>query len=283
MPFQTRTIFSIAIKYGTLTIEKSVQGTPSTQASTPVPTQSSVLKRTLQTRQPLDEISSNRQQRQQPDNSPSKRQRLDRTRMPPPSAFPHRTPTNEPNLPGIIVVQPVQQIPLPAIQLFLSTTTSQYPLNDVHRRVQMIDFARSGKELRYEFCQICFEGFLDASWHIVNDRRLCGRCKREHTKGAVHKFSLANDMDPGIVPAWLPTLSMIERMCLALVTPIVSVFRVGGGQWKGGRSHCINFFQDSTEIFQTLPRLPAEITVVVARKKDVNLQVCVAFSYCTID
>ena len=86
-------------------------------------------------------------------------------------------------------------------------------LNNIHRRVQMIDFARSGQELRYQFCQICLEGFLDASWHMINNKRLCERCKREHTKGAVHKFSLANDMDPGIVPAWLPTLSMIERMC----------------------------------------------------------------------
>ena len=202
--------------------------------------------------------------------------------MPPPSLPLHPTPSNEPNISGITVVIPVQQTLPPASRFSLGITTSQYPLNDIHRRVQMIDFARSGQQLQYEFCQVCFEGFLNASWHIVNDRRLCGRCKREHTKSAVYRFSLANDMDPGIVPTWLPTLSMIERMCLALVTPIVSVFRVGGGQWKGGKSHCINFFQDSTEVFQTLPRLPAEITVIVARKKDANLQVCVAFSYPSI-
>lgn len=65
---------------------------------------------------------------------------------------------------------------------------------------------------------------------------------------------------------------MIERMCLALVTPVVSVYRVGGGQWKGGTSHCVNFFQDSSDIFNTIPRLPPEIAVVIARKKDITLQ-----------
>ena len=126
MPFKTRTTLSIAIKTGILTIGKTTQGTASAQASIMVPRQSFILKRTLQTRQPLDEISFNVEQRQQPQDCPSKRQRLNHARMPPLSLFLHPTPSNEPNLSGI-TVNPVQQSPSRIIQSSLGTTTSQSP------------------------------------------------------------------------------------------------------------------------------------------------------------
>ena len=244
-------------------------------------------------RRPLGDITDNLLNQ---DSSPKRQRVVDRELMPPPSYRPsNQLQSTRQNAPVVIdddigyvssapvVLSPIlpnapEQFAAPAAPPnitvhSLNVSASRYPVNDERRRTLMVDFARAQQQLRYCFCHSCFEGsFNTPSWQIESGMRLCGRCKRESLNGGTPRFSIYNDMNPGVVPAYLPELSMIERMCLALVTPIVSVFRVGGGQWKGYTSHCINFFQDSSDIFNSIPRFPPEVAVVIARKKDVALQ-----------
>src|SRR5947207_2687225 len=85
------------------------------------------------------------------------------------------------------------------------------------------------------------------------------------------RFSVENDMDPRPMPAQLPTLTKVEEMILALVHPVISVYRVTGGQWKGGEVHCISFFQDPKDVFTTVPRLLSEVNVIIIRKAGENI------------
>lgn len=94
------------------------------------------------------------------------------------------------------------------------------------------------------------------------------------------KFSQANNMDPGpwpriypTSPQLLPQLSFIEQQLIALVHPIVSVYRVAGGQWKGSQVNCISFFQDCTEVFNMVPCMPSDLKVVVVKKKSGNINI----------
>jgi hypothetical protein len=143
------------------------------------------------------------------------------------------------------------------------------------RRVDLLNsFTTANAILQYAVCIICQEGRVVST--IPRNLR-CDRCNREASSRAkevrdgggsiIFKFSAANDMDPGPVPSWLPNLTKVEQMLLALVHPIVSIFRVTGGQWKGGKVHCISFAQDPTEVFTSIPRLPVEVAVIIIRKR----------------
>ena len=74
---------------------------------------------------------------------------------------------------------------------------------------------------------------------------------------------MENDIDPRPMPAQLPTLTKVEEMILALVHPVISVYHVMGGQWKGSEVHCISFFQDPKDDFIMIPQLPSEVNVII--------------------
>ena len=84
--------------------------------------------------------------------------------------------------------------------------------------------------------------------------------KNSQSWAGVHAFSEANDMSPGVIPLQLcerGKLTPIEAMILALIHPVIRVYKVRGyGQYKGGKVHVINFPQNPTEVFHTIPRLP---------------------------
>jgi hypothetical protein len=74
-----------------------------------------------------------------------------------------------------------------------------------------------------------------------------GECRRCYTeKTTPKKFSAENNMDPGEVPEELQSLTEIEEMLIARVFPVMSVYRLRGGQHR----YCgnvINFPQDVQE------------------------------------
>ena len=106
---------------------------------------------------------------------------------------------------------------------------------------------------------------------------VCNRCRSERNRYSgdeaefTPKFSRLNDLDPGPVPHYLPPLSHVEQMAIALAHPVVSVYKVTGGQWKGGSTHCISFFQNPRELFTRIPLLPAEISAIIVKRKHINL------------
>jgi hypothetical protein len=125
----------------------------------------------------------------------------------------------------------------------------------VRRRQLLQDFATANAELTFEVCSVCHEGAIGMKVQV--DDRLhcitCKRCRNERTKNdgkSVMRFSAENDMDPRLMLARLPTLTKVEEIIIALVHPVISVYRVTGGQWKGGEVHCISFFQDPKDVLQ---------------------------------
>ena len=66
------------------------------------------------------------------------------------------------------------------------------------------------------------------------------------TKTLPKKFLAENNMDPGEVPDELQDLNEIEKMLIARVFPVMSVYKLRGGQ-HGYRGNVINFPQDVLE------------------------------------
>ena len=93
-----------------------------------------------------------------------------------------------------------------------------------------------GKVDKFEhtLCPTCNESFPS----IVLVRGECRRCYSE--KKSPKKFSSENNMDPGEVPDELQDLTEIEKMLIARVFPVMSVYRLREGQ-HGYRENVINF------------------------------------------
>lgn len=69
---------------------------------------------------------------------------------------------------------------------------------------------------------------------------VCSKCVSYPTK-----FTAANNMDPNEVPDELKRSTFLEQQLIALVHPIVSVYRVKGQQFAYSE-HVISFPQDVT-------------------------------------
>ena len=139
-------------------------------------------------------------------------------------------------------------------------------------------FADAVQELEMEHCHVCNEAWFNMKIEVNDDGiSVCKRCIAERTRyrGSEAefnpKYSRLNDLDPGPVPHHLPSLSHVEQMAIALAHPVVSVYKVTGGQWKGGSTHCITFFQNPRELFTRIPLLPAEISTIIVKRKHINL------------
>src|SRR5436190_19089644 len=144
---------------------------------------------------------------------------------------------------------------------------------DYYRRDKMHAFVDALDKLTIEVCDTCNEPSFDMNIRQVCGRDICKRCFAESKKKnfTIHRFSSDNDMDPGIYPRHMPRLSYIEQILLALAHPVTNVWRVAGGQWKGGSVHCISFFQDPSALFTQIPCLPADLKVVIIKKRGQTL------------
>ena len=75
-----------------------------------------------------------------------------------------------------------------------------------------------------------------------------------------------------LVHAWclfciqLQGLTQVEEMLISAIMPIMSLYRLPLGQY-GYSGHVINLPQDVLSFAHTLPRLPAELDVIIVRKE----------------
>ncbi|KAL7297052.1 hypothetical protein TKK_0009478 [Trichogramma kaykai] len=74
-------------------------------------------------------------------------------------------------------------------------------------------------------------------------------------------------MDPGEIPAELQDLTYIEQMLISRVHPVVSLYRVNGGQYAYSGS-VINFTQNIHEYIDTLPMNVEELTSTILFNRD---------------
>ena len=91
---------------------------------------------------------------------------------------------------------------------------SSTPLNDAHQR-----FCTKLDQLsQINVCSICSESYPGISTKTFYGAYACSRCILER-KG--HRFSLENNMDPGIQPPILAILTQVEEMLIFHVDPIL--------------------------------------------------------------
>ena len=131
-------------------------------------------------------------------------------------------------------------------------------------RFQLQKFRDKMDELKYSLCPVCNESFPSI---VILNEECCRRCYNE--KEYPKKFSAENNMDPGDVPEELQGLSEIEEMLIARVFPVMSVYRLRGGQY-GYRGNVINFPQDVEEFATHLPRHPSSLNVLIVRRQSAN-------------
>ncbi|RPA97710.1 hypothetical protein L873DRAFT_1918419 [Choiromyces venosus 120613-1] len=163
------------------------------------------------------------------------------------------------------------------------------PHHNLHIEI-LQKFASTQNQMQLATCFVCNESHLNSIQHPLpisyltsireefnlrnrDIQKACNRCYNQILNQTKYRgipvFSKLNDMDPGEIPSILKDLgdlTPIECMLLARVHPIVKVYRVRGEQWKMGSAHIINFFQDVTVPFRTIPRLLLEVPIVIVRK-----------------
>jgi hypothetical protein len=118
-------------------------------------------------------------------------------------------------------------------------------------------------KFKHAHCPTCNEKFPS----IIIVKGECRRCYSENA--TTKKFSAENNMDPGEVPDELRDLTEIEEMLIARVFPVMSIYRLRGGQ-NGYRGNVINFPQDVQEFATKLPRHPSSLDVLVIRRQSAN-------------
>ena len=113
-------------------------------------------------------------------------------------------------------------------------------------------------------CNICKEAWpLKSKPRSPNDY-VCSRCSRD--KKSPKKFSISNSMIPSCVPHELQGLTQVEEMLIARALPIMRVYIKPGGQ-RGYSGHCINLPQKVTDLANSLPRYPKDLTVIIVKVK----------------
>ncbi|KAI3921315.1 hypothetical protein MKW92_046312 [Papaver armeniacum] len=77
-------------------------------------------------------------------------------------------------------------------------------------------------------------------------------------------------MVPGDVPDELSRLTDLEKILIARVHPVMSVYRVKGQQYKYG-GNVINFVQDVNAIAKVLPCKPKDLSAILVVKRTGNV------------
>ena len=108
-------------------------------------------------------------------------------------------------------------------------------------------------------CNECYPGIVMKKFHGAY---ICSRCIPER-KG--HRFSLENNMDPGIQPPVLAVLTQVEEMLISRANTILEVTHAHGGQHKYS-GHTICFPQYISNIATYLPHLVSELDILVVQK-----------------
>ncbi|RGB39303.1 hypothetical protein C1646_754740 [Rhizophagus diaphanus] len=124
-------------------------------------------------------------------------------------------------------------------------------------------------------CPMCNKQF--PSIEIISGQ--CRRCY--YDKNTVKKFSADNNMDSGDLPEELCDFTEIEKMLIARIFSIISVYYLCGGQYVYC-SNIINFSQNMKEFALQLPQNPSSLDVLIVRHKSANSLIYKNFTVCYI-
>lgn len=129
---------------------------------------------------------------------------------------------------------------------------------------EIMRFHRNVREYYSLYCNNCSE-----LWPTTKSK--CETCELYG-----QKFNTTNDMNPLhnnlelSIKTDLYDLTMIEEMLISPILPIMSIYRLSGGQLVS-KGSVINFKQDITSIVTSLPRLINDLPVLVAKNNGVKI------------
>ena len=108
---------------------------------------------------------------------------------------------------------------------------------------------------KWEECQNCKEAYI--SQEIKK-----GKCRSSQGKARMEWFRPDNDFNPTPMPEWVQDLAPVEKSCIAMVCPLIVVYKAMSTASKG---HCISFFQNVNKFSIHLPRLRAELPYIIPK------------------
>lgn len=126
---------------------------------------------------------------------------------------------------------------------------------------QIKNFQFELKKLKQYYCDRCHE-----SWPTT--KNCCTTCSKDKER----LFSRLNNMIPLLdelppqIQKDFEDLTQIEEMLISPIVPIMSIFRLSGGQLVNN-GFCASFHQDIQPITKELPRLAADVSIIVIQKK----------------
>ncbi|XP_057835128.1 uncharacterized protein LOC131045552 [Cryptomeria japonica] len=152
-------------------------------------------------------------------------------------------------------------------QTILQPTTTQQCTTNCFSSVQYIQTLQAFRHRidllsMLQTCSICKERYIGMLLRGNQQHIICSRCFSEN---GVHRFSLANNLDPGKQPVVLKKLTQVEEMLIARVAPVLQVRHGKGGQYKYS-GHTISFPQDISEIAKLLPRRLKDLEVLIVHR-----------------
>ncbi len=115
-------------------------------------------------------------------------------------------------------------------------------------------------------CSVCKEAWFQKMPTTPIIDYECSRCKKFAESNSVNLYSVSNNMDPGAIPSFLPTLTRIEEQLISMAHPSMKIFRVKGSSQLGFSGNVINIPQDVGEFTKRLPRRLNEIDILCVKR-----------------
>lgn len=137
---------------------------------------------------------------------------------------------------------------------------------DINAKNCISNFQKSVQFTVYQ-CQTCHEAWPLKFKPKSPTTYICQKCKAD--KETPKKFAAGNNMIPTPVPKEPQGLTQIEEMLISRALPIMKVYVKPGGQ-HGYSGHCINLPQKVSELAQTLPRYPKNISLIMVTMNGKN-------------
>ena len=101
-----------------------------------------------------------------------------------------------------------------------------------------------------------------------NEEEECDFCKNDNPPPGLPKlYSKANNMDFGKRYDEISALTPFEEMLVAKVSTLVSVCTLTSTGFLSYQGHCVSFFQNSVEWFNTIPRRASACEFILIVRK----------------
>jgi hypothetical protein len=120
-----------------------------------------------------------------------------------------------------------------------------------------------------EICRRCKERWFQMGVATEGDDiGVCKACIRDADRfkdlALPSLFGKGNELDPGPVPSFLPTLTAVEELLIACIYIHLQVVHIRGQQYRY-TGHVCCFGQNIPKTWRQLPRLPAELDILIVR------------------